>query len=71
MQLPNLLGKVHKRRPQSGEEGGLFSTDKEGGVVWCGHPHFLVQKTFEFFEIYSRAATRKHKSGAKYFWKKI
>jgi len=49
-----LLGAVHKRRPQLGEEGGLSSADilrtRGRWFFRCGRPHFLAQKTSNFLK---------------------
>jgi len=53
-------GKAGNTGGGNGERGGLYSADifgqggvfrcGKGGVFRCGCPHFLVQKTLDFYE---------------------
>jgi len=59
--LPDPLGAIHKRRPQSGVvqcgQGG------EGVFFRCGRPHFLSQKTLDFSKFYGVSARTREEGG--------
>jgi len=53
-EISNAKGAAHKRRPQSGRVCPVrtFCRQGGGGFFRCGRPHFLVQNTLDFLNLW-------------------